>query len=79
MESITKEYINVIDDDMAKQIINLGSRELTLANVNSLITIKRDVFAKHWFFALEGFLSSKSSLYSYLYQPIHFFYSRVGI
>lgn len=47
MESITKEYIDVIDDDMAKQIINLGSRELTLANVNSLFTVKRDIFAKH--------------------------------
>lgn len=34
MESITKEYIDVIDDDMAKEIIALGSRELTLANVN---------------------------------------------
>ena len=34
MENITKEYIDVIDDDMAKQIISLGSRELTLANVN---------------------------------------------
>jgi len=33
MESIVKEYIDVIDDDMAKNIIDLGSRELTLANV----------------------------------------------
>lgn len=34
MENIIKEYIDVIDEDMAKEIITLGSRELTLANVN---------------------------------------------
>lgn len=34
MENITKEYITVIDDDLAKDMIALGSRELTLANVS---------------------------------------------
>ena len=33
MENIVKEYIDVIDGDMAKDIINLGSRELTLENI----------------------------------------------
>jgi len=33
MENITREHIEDIDDELAKDMISLGSRELTLANV----------------------------------------------
>ena len=33
MDNITREYIKEINDELAKDMIALGSRELTLANV----------------------------------------------
>ena len=36
MENITREHIEEIDDELAKNMITLGSRELTLANVHCI-------------------------------------------
>jgi len=41
METITKEHIDEIGDELAKDMISLGSRELTLANVICVFVVMR--------------------------------------